>query len=95
LDADGNPLPLPTITLIPADGKSRLMKTSADDKGGFQLANLRPGKYTVYAWEEVDDDLWQDPEFRKKYDGHSTEVAIGPRETRSVQLSIIPAEDVK
>ncbi|HTW64021.1 MAG TPA: carboxypeptidase-like regulatory domain-containing protein [Bryobacteraceae bacterium] len=94
-DADGNPFPLSTVTLLPTDGKSRPMKTSADDKGSFQFANLRPGEYTLYAWEEVDNDLWQDPEFRKKHDGRSMEVTVDPGETQHVQLSIIPAEDMK
>jgi hypothetical protein len=94
-DADGNPVPISIVTLIRADGKSRPVKQSADDKGNFQFAGRPPGKYNLFAWEEVDDDLWQDPEFRKRYEGRSTEVTVGPGETQTVQLRIIPAEAMK
>jgi len=29
-------------------------------------ASLRLGKCQLFAWEEVDDGLWQDPDFREK-----------------------------
>ena len=94
-DADGNPFPISTVTLIPTDGKSWPEKQSLDDNGNFQFAGLRPGKYDVFAWEEVDDDLWQDPDFRKKYENRATEVTAGPRETQNVQLRVIPVEEMK
>ena len=94
-DADANPLPISTVTLIPTDGNSWPEKQSLDDNGNFQFAGLRPGKYDVFAWEEVDDDLWQDPDFRKKYGNRATEVTVGPRETQNVQLRVIPAEEMK
>jgi len=94
-DADGNPLPFATITLIPADEKSRPVKHVADEKGNFQFAGQRPGKYQLLAWQEVNDDLWQDPDVRKKYENLSTEVSVGPSETEAVQLRVIPAEEMK
>lgn len=94
-DAAGNAVALFTVTLIPADGKSRSVKQSADDKGNFQFAGLRPGKYQLFAWEEVNDDLWQDPDFRVKYENLSTQVSVGPSETEAVQLRVIPAEEMK
>jgi hypothetical protein len=65
-DDDGKPFPNSPVTLIPADGKSRPVKQSVDDDGNFKIAGLRPGTYKLFAWEEVDDGAWQDPEFRKK-----------------------------
>jgi hypothetical protein len=52
-----------------------------DDEGNFHFTGPRPGKYSLFAWEEVDDD-WQGPEFRKKYEDHATEVTVGPRESQ-------------
>ena len=94
-DADGNPFPIASVTLIPADGKSRPVKQSLDDKGNFQFAGLRPGKYTLFAWEEVDDGQWQDPDFRKKYEDRSSEVTVGASETQNAQLRVIPVEEIK
>jgi hypothetical protein len=64
-DDDGEPFPNSSVTLIPADGKSRPVKQSVDDDGNFKIAGLRPGTYKLFAWEEVDDGVWQDPDSEK------------------------------
>jgi hypothetical protein len=94
-DADDKLVPASIVTLIPTDGNSRPVKQSADEKGSFQFTSLRPGKYDLFAWEEVDDGLWQDPEFRKKYENRSVEVTVGPSDTQSVQLRVILENEVK
>jgi hypothetical protein len=53
------------------------------------------GKYKLFAWEEADDDLWPDPDFRKKYESRATEITVGPSETQNVQLRQIAAEETK
>ncbi len=88
-DADSKPVPGSIVILISADGKSRPAKQQADDSGNFQFANLRPGSYKLFAWEDVDDDLWPDPEFRAKYDSRAADVTVGPREMPAVQLRVI------
>ena len=95
LDADGKPFPGSSVTLIPPDGKSRPMRQPVDDDGNFQFTGVRPGKYKLFAWEEVDDDLWQDPEFRKKYENRATEITVDPSETQNTQLRVIVAEEMK
>ena len=95
LDAAGKPVPGSTVTLIPSEGSGRPAKIAADDGGAFQFTNLRPGKYSMFAWEGVDDDLWQDPDFRKKFADRATEVSVGEREARSAQLHVIPADAVE
>jgi hypothetical protein len=66
-----------------------------DDNGNFQFTGVRPGKYKLFAWEEVDNDLWQDPEFRKKYENRANEITVGPSETQNTQLRVIAAEEMK
>ena len=94
-DADGKPFPVSSVTLIPSDGKSRPAKQSVDDDGNFKFTALRPGKYKLFAWEEVDNDLWQDPEFSKKYENRATQVNVGPSEAQKAQLRVIAAEEMK
>jgi hypothetical protein len=91
LDEDSKPFPASTVTLIPVDGKSRPQWVPVDDDGNFRITNLRPGKYQVFAWEEVDRDVWQDPAFRKSYENRATEVTVAPSETQNVQVRAIPA----
>ncbi len=87
VDAEGKVVAGPTVTLIPQDGRSWPAKMGTDESGGFQFSGLRPGKYTLFAWEEPDDDLWQDPEYRKKFAGSEVEVKAG--ETQRVEVRAI------
>src|SRR5258708_26817633 len=94
-DGEGKLFPNSIVTLIPADAKSRPVKQAADDDGNFKFTNLRPGKYKLFAWEEVDDGLWPDPEFREGCEKRATEIAVGPSETQSTQVRVIAAEEMK
>jgi uncharacterized protein (DUF2141 family) len=94
-NADDQPFPNSSVTLIGLDGRSRPSRTGVDEDGNFRFTGLRPGKYRLFAWEDVDDDLWQDPEFRKKYEDHATEVTVGPRETQTAKLRVISADEMK
>ncbi len=95
VDGDGKAFPISTVTLAPVDGKSPPVKQAADDNGNFEIAHLRPGKYLLFAWEEIDNDLWPDPDFRKKYENRATEVTVGPSESQSAQVRVILAEEMK
>ncbi len=94
-DADGKPFPNSTVTLIPPDSKSRPMRQSVDDDGKFRFIGVRPGRYKLFAWEEVDDDVWQDPEFRRKFESRATEITVGPSDTQNAQLRVIAVEEMK
>ncbi len=94
-DEEGKPFPVSSVMAIPVDGKSRPVKQAVDDDGNFKITNLRPGKYKLFAWEEVDDDVWQDPEFLEKYEALATVIAVGPRESQTAQLRVIPAEAMR
>jgi hypothetical protein len=95
VDADGKPFAGATVTLAAGDGKSRAVKQAADEAGNFQFANLRPGTYKLFAWEEVDDDLWPDPEFRKRYEDRATAITVGEGESKNVRLRLIAVEEMK
>ncbi len=94
-DAGGQPLAGSIVTLIPSDEKSRPEKQQVDDDGHFRFTALRPGKYKLLAWEDVDDDLWQDPEFRRRYEGRAEEISIDPGGKQKVQLRAIGMEEMK
>ncbi len=80
-----------TVTLSPSDGKSLTRKVTADDHGDFKFTGLRPGSYRLFAWEEVDEDVWQDPEFLKKHESGALSVSVGPGQSETVQPRLIVA----
>lgn len=94
-DGQGKPFPYSTVTLVPEDAKSQPDSYNVDNNGNFKFTGLRAGAYKLFAWEEVDDGLWQDPEFRKKYGAHAAEITIGPSENKNLQLQVIAAEEIK
>jgi protocatechuate 3,4-dioxygenase beta subunit len=89
-DDQGAPVPVGVVTLMSEDSRGQMEKKAVDDRGQVHFTNLRPGKYRLYAWQEMEDDLWQDPEFRKQYDARAAQVTVGPRETQGVQLKVVP-----
>jgi len=84
-----------TITLIP-DAEHRslawMYKTASTDQNGhFTMKGLRPGKYTVYAWEDIESGAYMDPDFVKPHEsaGEKIEIAEGAHST--VQVKAVPA----
>jgi hypothetical protein len=94
-DDENRRVPIASVTLVPADPRSRPMKQAVDGDGNFRIGGLRPGKYKLFAWEEVDDDLWQDPDFLRNYESRAAEITLGPRETQSAQVRVITVESMK
>jgi len=95
---DGNDQPLPNATVITAPDAehrkqiARYGRTSTDQQGRFLLQGLTPGKYTVLAFESVDDGAYYDPEFLKQYEGSAQEVTLVPGRVQNVALKAVPAE---
>jgi protocatechuate 3,4-dioxygenase beta subunit len=60
---------------------------NADPFGRFSVTGLRPGEYRVYAWEDVEEDAWLDPEFLKGHEGQR--VTVGEGEARTVEVKVL------
>ena len=60
------------ITLIPdADHRSvtRRYKTiTTDQNGHFTVKGVIPGEYKIYAWEDMEADAYEDPDFMKPHE---------------------------
>ncbi|HEX3820293.1 MAG TPA: carboxypeptidase-like regulatory domain-containing protein [Candidatus Sulfotelmatobacter sp.] len=65
-------------------------KTVSDQSGHFSLRGIRPGNYTVFAWESVDGDAYYNPDFLKTFEGQGKALGISEREQQTVQLTAIP-----
>jgi len=94
-----DPAPGAIITLIPEtvteylEEKSRTV--TADQAGQFTIANLPPGDYRLYAWEDLEPGAYTDPELRKSVDGLSKKVTVKPNEAAQSTLVQISAEAAK
>jgi hypothetical protein len=84
------------ITLIPDAGHrsySRYYKTAdADENGHFVIKGVAPGEYEIYAWEDIEEGAYQDPDFIKPYESDGQVVSVKEKAHETVQLKVIPAE---
>jgi protocatechuate 3,4-dioxygenase beta subunit len=98
-DQNGDPASGVLITIAPPEGyESRhdsFRQTLTDEKGDFHAADLAPGDYKVFAWQQADESLVQAAEFRKLFQSKAASVSIAANGHASVQLKIIPATDIE
>jgi hypothetical protein len=65
---------IPTARLYRTD---MYKTTSTDTEGRFEVKNLPPGDYKVFALEGFEKDAWVDPEFFKPYEDRGTSIKVG------------------
>lgn len=68
----------------------RYRKTISDQSGHFSLHGIRPGDYTLFAWESVEGEEYYNPDFLKAYEGQGTALHVAEGEHKSMQLTTIP-----
>jgi hypothetical protein len=61
-----------------------------NDAGRFQMQDITPGDYKVFAWENVEHDAWQDPNFIQAFEHAGRPVRINDGSTENLQLPVIP-----
>jgi hypothetical protein len=81
-----------TVVLLPdLRGRFDLVRTATTDASGrFRVDRVVPGPYKLFAWNEVNDGDWQDPEFMRALEGHGTAVRIEAGASARVQLMLVP-----
>jgi protocatechuate 3,4-dioxygenase beta subunit len=87
------------VTLVPGDeyeGRTDLFKrTFTDASGNFQIKDVAPGQYKVFAWEDDPGGSVQSAEFRKAFESRAVSVTVGPSGKASVQLELISSDDIE
>ena len=81
-----------TVTLIPEPprpGEPSLYRVIESDNGRFRFDGIRPGKYRLYAWEELEPGAQMDPEFMAPHLAGSMTIEIGENERREVEIERI------
>jgi hypothetical protein len=64
-----------------------------DPYGRASLKGLAPGDYKLYAWEGVEANAWQDPDFRKQYERSGESISIRENGRESKQLTVLTGGD--
>ncbi len=87
VNARQDPLANVTVALVPGCRRfatepisTRAPRPTA--RVDFSLRGLAAGSYTAFAWEEVEDGAWQDPDFVRSYDSQGKSVVDSRRQRR-------------
>jgi len=95
----GQPAAQVMVTVAPDDEhQSRqdlFYQLMTDENGKFDYRDIAPGEYKVFAWESVDQEMLQSPEFRKAFESRAGSVSISPSGNASVQVKLIPTADIE
>lgn len=96
MDGKDQPVPDAVIILLPdTENRKRrdlFKKISADQRGHFVLRGIRPGEYTIFAFDEFDED-YRDPEVLKPFEDHGQTVRLEKEQRKGLVLKVIPTGD--
>jgi hypothetical protein len=95
-DPKGQLAPGATVVLVPdvkhRDRPELFHRTASDTSGHFTLKGISPGEYKLFAWEDVENDAYQDPEFLQPFENQGEGITIREGSHEDRQLKLIPAE---
>ena len=84
-----------TVLVVP-DQRSRqdlYQQITTDQSGRYEFSSLAPGKYKVFAWDDVAPNAWYDPDFLKDYEKQAEAADLSPKTKANIDLHIgIPPE---
>lgn len=88
------------VVLIPDTRDTGLVESDThaamlDQSGVFTVKDaIRPGEYTLYAFEGVPEGAWTDAEFMKEIEGKGVRVKPGEGDVKTVEIPLIPRPDL-
>lgn len=90
----------PQVVLLPDTPDAGLRRYDThlgglDQSGAFAVKEpIRPGEYTLYAFEGVPDGAWTDAEFIKEIEGKGVRIKVWDGDAKTVEVALIPRSDI-
>ena len=84
------------VVLLAPEGRFRAVTsfyrlTASDEEGHFEIKGAMPGAYKLYAFEELNANAIEDPEFLKPFESFGAAVVLQEGQSTSQDPSPIPA----
>jgi hypothetical protein len=88
-----NPL-TPQVVLIPEKPQGETRLGLFDQNGVFSFNNLAPGAYKLYAFQEVPEGSWEDPDFVKEIKQRSVDILLSEGDVQSTEVPLLLKTDL-
>src|SRR6202521_4805204 len=97
VDKEGDkvhPVANATVVAVPEEKYRKLPDRfeieSTDQHGRFTIRGIAPGSYTLYAWQDLEDGVYRDPDFLKSQEANGTAVKVEEGSHQQVELKVSP-----
>jgi hypothetical protein len=64
--------------------------TTSDPQGRFRLEHIPPGDYKIFAWAEIENGSWFDPDFIRDREDQGTAIRIDEGSRQEIQIRVTP-----
>jgi hypothetical protein len=92
-NADGLPAAGVRVVLVPEEAHRNefhlFKQTTTDPYGRFDIHGIAPGDYKLFSWEQVEQSVWEDPEFLKPFESKGESISLQEGEAKSTELVAI------
>jgi protocatechuate 3,4-dioxygenase beta subunit len=89
-----HPVANATVVAVPEEKYRRLPDRfgigSTDQHGRFTIRGVAPGSYTLYAWQDLEDGVYRDPDFLKSQEANGTAVKVQEGSHQQIELKVSP-----
>lgn len=81
------------VVLVPEARNRRdlYFAVSSSSTGRFELTNVPPGRYKIFAWQNPAEGVWTDPDYLEGYESRGTPVEIQRESSEYMEIKVIPA----
>ncbi|HEY3930166.1 MAG TPA: carboxypeptidase-like regulatory domain-containing protein [Candidatus Koribacter sp.] len=98
LDDNGKPVANATVIGVPNDPALHnqvdlYQRGESDTNGRFILRGIKPGAYSFYAWNNMDDESYMDPDFLRRYENSRADLTLNPKDHQTLQLHLLTTDD--
>jgi hypothetical protein len=98
-DSAGEPAPRSHVVLIPQSRRQLradlYRRAVSDTEGRFSMNGLAPGEYRLYAWQQLDQGAYFDPDFMRSYENRGRFLQVVAGQTRDVVVQRIDSVPAK
>jgi hypothetical protein len=96
-DLNRQPFLNATIALLPEitqrAGRPELFRnTNSNEEGKFRFEGVAPGEYKIFAWEDIPQGDWYDPDVMLKHEALGMTILVDEIKTKTAEIRVIPAD---